>query len=84
MSIRFCELRQKEVINMCDGRRLGCVCDAVMDKCGHIEALIVPGQSGLLTFIKSGREIIIPWCRIIRLGDDVILVDIDGNALKKG
>lgn len=82
MSIRFCELRQKEVINLCDGRRLGCVCDAILDKCGHIEAVVVPGQGGFVLF-KGNKEIIIPWCKIVRLGDDVILVDIDANPIKK-
>ena len=23
----FCELREKEIINICDGARLGCICD---------------------------------------------------------
>ena len=36
MSIRYNELRQKEVVNICDGRRLGCVCDAVLNKGGQI------------------------------------------------
>lgn len=84
MSIRYNELRQKEVVNICDGRRLGCVCDAVLNKCGQIEALVVPGQCGMFSFIRSGKETVIPWCRIVRLGDDVILVDIDGVPVKKG
>lgn len=83
MSMRFCELKQKEVINLCDGRRLGCVCDAIMDCCGKIEALIVPGQNGVIPFLKGGKECVIPWCRIIRIGDDVILVDVDGVGLRK-
>ena len=84
MSIRYNELRQKEVVNICDGRRLGCVCDAVLTKGGQIEALVVPGQCGMCSFIRSGKETVIPWCRIVRLGDDVILVDIDGVPVKKG
>ena len=44
--IRFCELREKEVINTCNGRRLGCVTDIILDKCsGTVEAVIVPGLS---------------------------------------
>ncbi len=82
MSMRFCELRQKEVVNLCDGRKLGCVSDVIFDKCGHIDAIIVPGQGGLVLF-RSGKEIIIPWCKIVRLGDDVILVDIEANPVKK-
>ena len=25
--MRLCELREKEVINICDGKRLGCIVD---------------------------------------------------------
>ncbi len=68
MSIRYNELRQKEVVNICDGRRLGCVCDAVLNKGGQIEALVVPGQCGMFSFIRSGKETVIPWCRIVKAG----------------
>ena len=38
-----CELREKEVINLCDGARLGTPCDFEFDVCdGKITALIVP------------------------------------------
>ena len=40
-----CELREKEVINLCDGARLGTPCDFEFDVCdGKITALIVPQQ----------------------------------------
>ena len=38
------ELREKEVININDGRRLGYVCDVEVSLCkGEIEAIVVPG-----------------------------------------
>ena len=43
--MRLCELREKEVINTCDCKRLGCVVDLVFDSCtGQIEAIVVPDQ----------------------------------------
>ena len=27
----FCELREKEILNICDGARLGCICDLEID-----------------------------------------------------
>ena len=40
---RFCELKQKEVINVCDGCRLGYTTDLEFDSCtGNIIALIIP------------------------------------------
>lgn len=43
MEDRFSSLRCREVINICDGCRLGCVSDVVIDlKCGRVAALVVP------------------------------------------
>jgi YlmC/YmxH family sporulation protein len=73
----FCELRRKEVINICDGARLGCICDLELDVCdGKILAIIVPGPPKLWGILKSDEEFVIPWCKIHKIGDDVILVDI--------
>lgn len=43
--MRFCELKEKEVINCKDCQRLGFVADIEFDPCsGRIEAIIVPEQ----------------------------------------
>lgn len=68
------ELRQKEIINLFDGARLGYACEFEFDiSDGHICALIVPKSTG---FLGLGREcsIVIPWCRIECVGEDTILV----------
>ena len=69
-----CELRNKEVINLCDGRRLGFVSDLEIDlDSGQVVALILPGDNKLLNLGKC-RQIRVLWCDIDRIGDDVILV----------
>lgn len=72
--IRFSDLHCREVINLCDGARLGEVCDLVFDPvCGQITAIVVPGQGGLLgMFSRQDQEI--PWQCIETLGEDYILV----------
>ena len=76
----FSELRSKEVINICDGRRLGRPIDIVLNEGACVEALVVPGQYSLKCLIKGPREgIVIPWKRIRRIGDDVILVELDAS-----
>lgn len=72
----FSELKRKEVINVCDGRRLGCVCDIIieMNSC-RLEAIVVPGSFSPLHLFSPSKNLIIPWCKIRKLGDDVILVD---------
>ena len=44
---RFSLLCRKEVIDISDGRRLGFVRDAVLDRQGRIVSLIVPGRRRL-------------------------------------
>ena len=68
--MRLCELKQKEVINICDCRRLGYVGDVDFDVCtGRILALIVPGPGCLWGFLGRESEWVIPWCDIKQIGD---------------
>ncbi len=70
------ELRQKEVINVADASRLGFVSDVEVSlAAGAIEAVIVPGKSRFFTFGK-GKDLVIPWEKIKRIGEDIILVDL--------
>ena len=72
--MRFSELHCREVINLCDGARLGEVSDLVFDPvCGQITAIVVPGQGGLLGMF-SREDCVIPWSCIETLGEDYILV----------
>lgn len=74
----FCELRRKEVINVCDGARLGQICDLEIDICtGMILAILVPGPSRLFGLLHNDEEMMIPFCKIKKVGEDVILVEID-------
>ncbi len=70
------DLRNKEVININDGRRLGCVIDVEFNICdGKILSLIAQGDEKISLFGKS-QGIYIPWCKIEKIGDDIILVNI--------
>lgn len=83
--LRLCELRRKEVINICDGQKLGYVCDLDVDLVkGCINCIIVPGPCKVFGFIGRENEFVIDLCDIEKVGDDVILVDIDlERCLKK-
>ena len=71
------ELRAKDVINTRDGRSLGKVMDIEFCLCdGRITAIVVPVKSGFLGL--KCEDIVIPWDRIRKIGEDVILVDADG------
>ncbi len=76
-SVRMCELRQKEVINVCSGRRLGCIIDIEINMCsGEVEAIIVPGPGKICGFLGTDCEYVIPFRCICKTGPDIILVEI--------
>ena len=76
MQCRMVELRYKEVINICDGCRLGFVGDVeVMLPEGRVAALIVPGPCRFFGLFGRGEDYYIPWDCIKQIGDDIILID---------
>lgn len=74
------ELRTKDVVNTRDGRRLGKVMDIEFcEQSGTVTALVVPGEFNLFQSLRGEKcGIVIPWDRICKIGDDVILVDVEG------
>ena len=76
MQSRIRDLKCKEVINICDGCRLGYVDDVeVRVPEGQIVAVIVYGPCRFFGLFGRGDEYYIPWECIQRIGDDIILVD---------
>ena len=60
-TMRFSELHCREVINLCDGARMGEGSDLLFDPvCGQITALVVPAQSGIVGLF-SKNDCVIPW-----------------------
>lgn len=77
--VRISELKQKEVVNINDGRRLGIVTDVEINmESGNIEAVIIPGSGKLLGFFSKDSDIVINWSNIKKIGVDVVLVDGSG------
>ena len=75
--MRICELREKEVINICNCKRLGCVGDIEMNICdGCVEAIIIPGPGKICGFLGTDSEYVIPFSCIKKIGPDIILVEI--------
>ena len=70
--MRFCELKEKEVVNICNGKCLGGVVDLQINVCsGAIEALIVPGPAKFFGCVGREFELHIPWCKIVKIGPDM-------------
>ncbi len=66
----------KVVINICDAKKLGHICNYEIDLCdGKITAIFVPSDNGFLGLSRRG-DIRIPWDRIKKVGEDAILVEL--------
>jgi YlmC/YmxH family sporulation protein len=71
-------IKNKEVINICDGKSMGYVCDIEINlKEGRIDGIVIPKQRGLFSiFGKESDEFVIKWKDVRTVGDDVILVEV--------
>lgn len=79
--MKISELQSKDVVNIGNGRKLGRIYDLELDlRRGRIRALIIPGDARLFGWISNGREWVIPWHRIVKIGSDVILVRLDDHG----
>lgn len=76
MVSRFSELRNKEIIHVCEGTRLGYVSDLCIDTdSGRLTALIAPGPCRFLGLFGRDSDYIIPWACVRCIGEDIILVE---------
>ncbi len=72
---RLEELKYKEVIDMGSGTRYGYPKDVTIDLAtGQVTELIIPGQLRLFGLLGREEDIAIPWSRVRRVGEDIILV----------
>lgn len=81
--MRFSELREKEVINVCDCRRLGFVEDIAFDSCsGCIEKLFVPVPGKCCGLLAPEFEYVICFNQINQIGPDIILVKVNPDEIR--
>lgn len=80
MNVEYSDIKSKDVINVCNGRKLGRTIDLVIDTVvGKVRGIVVPGEKGL-NFFKSSDDLYIPWKNIKRIGSDVILVEVGDDV----
>lgn len=83
MELNYSELKKRDVINVADGRCLGRITDIRLDfPEGILIGITVPGRKARGLFrIFDKSEMYIDESRIIKIGGDVILVDINCGDL---
>lgn len=77
--LTFCELREKEVINTIDGKKLGRIIDMVISCTGEVIGLVVPGERKAIRAIAAGESLFIPWKCITKIGEDTILAQLTNS-----
>ncbi len=70
--MRLSELQQKEIVNVVNGKRVGMIIDVIVDEKGNINNLVLEDRRGRKF---SREEYNILWSQIVKIGDDIILVD---------
>ncbi len=75
--VRVSDLRMRDVVNVVDGRRLGMIKDFELDfEVGRIKSILLPTSAKVLGFFGRNDDVEIPWDKILKVGVDVILVDL--------
>jgi len=70
--MRMSELQQKEIVNIKDGKRVGVIIDVIVDEKGCIKNLVLEEKRGR-KFTREEYSVL--WSQIVKIGDDIILVD---------
>ena len=70
------ELKQKEVINIKTGKRLGTIMDYDIDlRSGRITGVALHSSTKFSILSKPENDVFVPWEQIKKIGDDVILIE---------
>ena len=76
MIVRITDMHDKEVINICDGTRLGFVDDLELDTCTtQITALVICGRRRWFGLLGREPDRVIQWKDIEVVGEETILVN---------
>lgn len=67
------DLQTKEIIDITTGRRMGIIIDIIVESTGKIKSLVL--QEKKVKRFKTIEEQEITWNEIVKIGDDIILID---------
>lgn len=82
MDISFVEIREKEVVNIFDGKKLGHIIDIIFEReSGRVKGVVVPG---IKKFMRKTEDIFVPIENLKKIGEDVLLVKLAPIEAEKG
>ena len=74
--MRLSELQSKTIVSVVDGKNVGNIIDANIMMDGRIESLIIESGKSFFNFNRDSDTKIL-WKDITKIGEDVILVNIN-------
>jgi YlmC/YmxH family sporulation protein len=75
--LKLSDIRDKEVINIYNGQRLGYITDFEIDlDKGNVTGIVLPGENKVMSLFSKSNDILIDWNKIIKIGHDIILVNL--------
>lgn len=78
MFLRLSDLQSKTIVSITDGRNVGNIIDVKVDvPTGNIKALVIEANKTFFSFSNKGLDTEIPWNKITKIGEDVILVNFE-------
>ena len=84
MLCKLNDLRNKEVISIKDGTRIGYVSDVELDTItAAITALVIYGRPRWLGLFGKSDEYLIAWKDVAVIGEETILVTFDAGTMYK-
>ncbi|AIS52697.1 sporulation protein, YlmC/YmxH family [Thermoanaerobacter kivui] len=75
--VKASELRDKDVIDINTGEKLGNIIDIEVNlEEGRVEGIVLPKESKFFRIFSKDVELYLSWDSIKKIGTDVILVDL--------
>lgn len=75
--MRLSDLQNKDIINVKDGKKIGNIIDINIDQSGVSSGIVVEKNKFLISRFSSNGEITVKWSQIEKIGEDVILVNVN-------
>jgi len=75
---RISELGLRDMVNLIDGAKLGSIKDVhINTETGQVEALVLSSGKRLLGLFRAGKDVVIPWEKVRKIGIDTVLVEVE-------
>ena len=81
--MKLTDLMQKDVINDDDGNKLGRIIDINLELDGSINSIIINKGIKFSNIFSSKEQVVVEWEKILKIGNDVIIVDYRKKKIDK-